>query len=145
MFFQWMCNFLSVCPHYTCMHNLRCHIRLGLRAAGCWLTLLQWRDGSFTTLFIKWILNKCEHLHLAYSSTESSSSRLPSTHITLRFYKALCHLMHYSTDLCPLWLAMCRLLYRRPANAMQVNVLIEASEWLSLVSMYMVVLLCHKI
>lgn len=64
-----------------------------------------------------------------------------------RFSKALCHLTHYSTDThppppLPLW---SHLLYRRPARAMQVNVLIEASEWLSLVCMYMDVLLCHKI
>lgn len=50
--------------------------------------------------------------------------------------------MHYSTAPPQL---QSRLLYRRPARAMQVNVLIEASERLSLVSLYVDVLLCHEI
>lgn len=46
----------------------------------------------------------------------------PSTPPTLRFYKALCPTMHYSTDL------RSRLLDRRSAHAMQVNVSTESRE-----------------
>ena len=82
-------------------------------------TQLQRRDALFTTLF-KWLQKKNCNICTCFSpSLFSSSSCLPSTHFTLRFYKALCHLMHYSTDLCPLLLAMSCLLYCRSARAMQ--------------------------
>lgn len=70
--------------------------------------------------------HKCDCLHLLYSFLIMSVIHPPA----LRFYQALCHLMHYSTDLCPLSLTMsCPPVFGRThwsAHAMQVNVLIES-------------------
>lgn len=115
MGFQWMCNFLSILSPLMCWHNLYCHTRLcsnwlaqsvGVTPAEGWFAhYIVEMTLPFTILQTNLTICSC-----FYSLSVTFLLMFTIHPLTLRFYTALCYLMHYSTDLCPHLLAMSCLL-----------------------------------
>lgn len=109
----WKCLLSFYCVPIVCVHNLCCQAGLcsnWRRVSGCWRSCFQWWSG-LSTLFEYHTLLLQSHGTTSTCFTASIFSMYAIYPLALRFYKALCHLMHYSTDLCPLSLAMSRLLF----------------------------------
>lgn len=97
-----------------CWHNLYCHTRLcsnwlaqsvGVTPAEGWFAhYIVWMTLPFTIL-----QNESHYMQLPLQFICNLPPYVYHP-LTLRFYTALCHMMHCSTDLCPLLLAMSCLL-----------------------------------
>jgi len=101
MSFQWMCNF----PLNFVLIYVRAQSFL-LHQASLWLTgfVCRGEDGSITTLHISplYFLYCFKQMWTFAPALKLNLLLMCTIHpLILRFFIALCHLMHYTADLCP--------------------------------------------